>query len=415
MKVVVAGGGASGMMAAISAADEGAQVVLLEHKDRVGKKILSTGNGKCNFTNLLQEPICYHSESPMFPWGIIEKFTSQDAVAFFLQLGIYSKNKNGYMYPNSDQASSVLDVLRIEMQRLQIEVKTDTECKEVHKEKQGFSVRTDKGKIKCDRVILAMGSRAASKTGSDGSGYNVAKALGHRIVPVLPGLTALRCKEKFYKSIAGVRVTGKVSIFADGECLAEDRGEVQLTEYGISGIPVFQISRYAAIGLYEKKAVHAVLNFMPDFTEEQLSAFLKARILTRPGKTADEFFIGLFHKKLAELWIRQSKIKWELPVSELTEKDIQKLVLLIQKFETDIESVNSYEQAQVCRGGVDTREVNPDTLESLVIPGVYFAGEILDVDGMCGGYNLQWAWASGHVAGRQAVCDFRYRKDGCNA
>lgn len=400
--VAVIGGGASGMMAAVTAASEGARVILLEHKDRIGKKILSTGNGRCNFTNIHQEPICYHSEDPLFPWEVVERFNAQAVISFFFQLGVYSKNRNGYIYPNSDQASAVLDAFRMELDRLKVEIRTGVECREIRPGKKGFTVLTDQGPVRADRVILCAGSKAAPTTGSDGSGYDLAKKLGHRILPVLPALTALKCEEKFFKSIAGVRANGSVSIWSGGECIAKDTGEIQLTDYGISGIPVFQVSRYASKLLYEKKETDAVLDFMPDFTKTQTDAFLRARAKTRPDKSAEMFLIGLFHKKLCDLWIRLSEIPRQRKTGELTEDEIARLTDLIKEFRVRVRETNPYDKAQVCCGGVDTREVNPETLESVYVPGVYFAGEILDVDGMCGGYNLTFAWASGYVAGKAA-------------
>ena len=400
--VAVIGGGASGMMAAVTAASEGARVILLEHKDRIGKKILSTGNGRCNFTNIHQEPICYHSEDPLFPWEVVEKFNAQAVISFFLQLGVYSKNRNGYIYPNSDQASAVLDAFRMELDRLKVEIRTGVECREIRPGKKGFTILTDQEPVRADRVILCAGSKAAPTTGSDGSGYDLAKKLGHRILPVLPALTALKCEEKFFKSIAGVRANGSVSIWSDGECIAKDTGEIQLTDYGISGIPVFQVSRYASKLLYEKKETDAVLDFMPDFTKAQTNAFLRARAETRPDKSAEMFLIGLFHKKLCDLWIRLSKISRQRKAGELTADEIACLTDLIKDFRVRIRETNSYDKAQVCCGGIDTREVDPGTLESVYVPGLYFAGEILDVDGMCGGYNLTFAWASGYVAGQAA-------------
>ena len=403
--VAVIGGGASGMMAAVTAASGGAHVILLEHKDRIGKKILSTGNGRCNFTNIHQEPICYHSEDPLFPWEVVERFNAQAVISFFLQLGVYSKNRNGYIYPNSDQASAVLDAFRMELDRLKVEIRTGVECREIRPGKKGFTILTDQEPVRADRVILCAGSKAAPATGSDGSGYDLAKKLGHRILPVLPALTALKCEEKFFKSIAGVRANGSVSIWSGDECIAKDTGEIQLTDYGISGIPVFQVSRYAPKLLYEKKETDAVLDFMPDFTKAQTNAFLRARAQTRPDKSAEMFLIGLFHKKLCDLWIRLSKIPRQRKAGELTGDEIACLTDLIKDFRVRIRETNSYDKAQVCCGGIDTREVDPETLESVYVPGLYFAGEILDVDGMCGGYNLTFAWASGYAAGRSAAVE----------
>lgn len=401
--VAVIGGGAAGMMAAITSAREGARVTILEHKERIGKKILSTGNGRCNFTNTYQTPACYRSDNRDFAWNIIRKFNVEKTISFFKELGIYPKDRNGYLYPYSDQAAAILEVLQIEVAKLDICVMTEINVLDIQPVKKGIRITTDKKTITADSVILACGSKAAPVTGSDGSGYQLAKLFGHRIVPVLPALVQLRCAEKFYKSISGVRVQGTVEIYADDIFLASDTGEIQLTNYGISGIPVFQVSRYAAKALYKKQSVTAVLNFMPDMNKDEFLLFLQERITLCPYKTLDEFFTGVFPKKLCELWIRLSRLPKEMRVSDLSGEQLEKLVLLIQHLRTHITETNSFEQAQICCGGVDTTEINPDTLESNYVPGIYFAGELLDVDGICGGYNLQWAWSSGFVAGKEAA------------
>ena len=401
--VAVIGGGAAGMMAAITAAREGVKVTILEHKDRIGKKILSTGNGRCNFTNTYQTPACYRSDNRDFAWNIIQKFNVEKTISFFKELGIYPKDRNGYLYPYSDQAAAILEVLQIEIAKLDICVMTEINVLDIQPVKRGIRVTTDKKTITVDSVILACGSKAAPVTGSDGSGYQLAKLLGHRIVPVLPSLVQLRCAEKFYKSISGVRVQGTVEIYADDISLASDTGEIQLTNYGISGIPVFQVSRYAAKAIYQKQSVTAVLNFMPDMNKDEFLSFLQERITLCPHKTLEEFFTGIFPKKLCELWIRLSRLPKEMRVSDLSGEQLEKLVLLIQHLRTHITETNAFEQAQICCGGVDTTEINPDTLESNYVPGIYFAGELLDVDGICGGYNLQWAWSSGFVAGKEAA------------
>ena len=401
--VTVIGGGAAGMMAAITSAREGARVTILEHKERIGKKILSTGNGRCNFTNTYQTPACYRSDNRDFAWNIIQKFNVEKTISFFKELGIYPKDRNGYLYPYSDQAAAILEVLQIEVAKLDICVMTEINVLDIQPVKKGIRITTDKKTITADSVILACGSKAAPVTGSDGSGYQLAKLFGHRIVPVLPALVQLRCAEKFYKSISGVRVQGTVEIYADDIFLASDTGEIQLTNYGISGIPVFQVSRYAAKALYQKQSVTAVLNFMPDMNKDEFLSFLQERITLCPHKTLDEFFTGIFPKKLCELWIRLSRLPKEMRVSDLSGEQLEKLVLLIQHLRTHITETNAFEQAQICCGGVDTTEINPDTLESNYVSGIYFAGELLDVDGICGGYNLQWAWSSGYVAGKEAA------------
>jgi hypothetical protein len=254
-----------------------------------------------------------------------------------------------------------------------------------------------------NRVILATGSKAAPVLGSDGSGYTLAKSLGHTIVPVLPALVQLCCKEPIYKSLAGIRVQASVSLYVNDKLLASDTGEVQLTKYGISGIPVFQVSRYASVGLYEKKKVVAVLNFMPTLSEEAFEAFLWKRVQQAKEKTLGDSFVGLFHKNLVNVWLSRLNLSASMPAATCNRGQIQRLARLIQQFETEIEKTNSFEQAQICCGGVSLEDLQEHTLESKVVPGLYFAGELLDVDGICGGYNLQWAWSSGYVVGREAA------------
>lgn len=401
--IIVVGGGASGLMAAVTAASKGAKVAVLEQNDRTGRKILATGNGRCNYTNQYQDASCYHSQNAAFPWGILEQFDAERTVDFFQSLGIYPKNRNGYLYPNSDQACAVLEVLMMECARLHVEICREQKCTKILPQKSGFLLRTSSSQQKARRVILAAGSKASSIAGSDGSGYRLARSLGHPLTPVLPALVQLRCRESFYKSIAGVRVQGQVSLFADHTCIAKDKGEIQLTNYGISGIPVFQVSGAAADALHGGKSVTAVLDFMPELEWEEFLHFLDVRMQARPEKTLEEFFIGLFPKKLCDLWIRLGRFERGQCVSMLSKAQWDRIGHLIKQFETQIQEPNPFEQAQVCRGGVDTRSVDPRTLESTLVEGLYFAGELLDVDGLCGGYNLQWAWSSGYVAGREAA------------
>ena len=402
VRVGIIGAGASGLMAAITAAKNGADVTIYEHKDKPGKKILATGNGRCNFTNTCQNPSFYRSDNKDFPWKVITKFDYKKVLDFFYDLGICINDRNGYIYPKSDQASAILEVLLMEVNRLGIKIITECKIKEIRVRKKEFKIISeDNSAYKADKVIVCAGSKASPVTGSDGSGYTLAKDFGHNIVPVLPSLVQLRCKEKFYKKVAGVRVSGRISIEIDNEIISEDTGEIQLTAYGISGIPIFQVSRYAAIGLYNKKDVVAHINFMPDYNKEELKDFFIDRIQRHPYNTGDEFFTGIFNKKLSSLFSSILRVE-NKNIGSLSEKDIDKMVNVISDFSTVVIDTNSYEQAQVCCGGIDTREVEINTLESKYVKGLYFAGEILDVDGICGGYNLQFAWSSGYVAGMDA-------------
>ena len=401
--IIIIGAGASGMMAAITAKRSGVNVILLEHNLKIGKKILSTGNGRCNFTNLSQEPACYHSEFSIFPWQIIKRFSALDTIKFFNELGIYSKNKDGYMYPNSEQAASVLDALRWEIESLNIQIVTDICIKSIVYDSAGFKLLTTDNTYIGESLILACGGKAAPKTGSDGSGYDYATKLGHSLIPVLPALVQLRCQEEFYKHLSGIRVRAKVCLYADEHLLATDEGEVQLTGYGISGIPVFQVSRWATIALYDKKKVKATLDFMTDFKANELRDFLLKRQQDLSNRKLATYLIGLLPKKLGDVLMSCCKINQKELVKTLTANEIDKLVKVLKNFTTIIVDTNTFEQAQVSRGGINTEEVCETTLESKLVKGLYFAGEILDVDGCCGGYNLQWAWSSGYIAGSEAA------------
>lgn len=397
--VIVIGAGASGLVAAIGAAREGARVTVLEHSAKPGKKILSTGNGKCNLTNLVMPKDAYRGSQPDFIEKVINQFPVSATMQFFENIGIVLMDKNGYVYPNSGQAVSVLEALLFELRHQGVTIETD--CN-VEKIKKDLSIITTKGKFKADAVILAAGSMAAPKTGSDGSGYQMASALGHRVIEPLPSLVQLRCKEKWFKQAAGVRTDGSVALKINGKTMAADRGELQFTDYGISGIPVFQVSRFAARGLYEKMPVIAELDLFPGMDYASTECFLTNRIKTIGYRPADEFLNGILNYKLARILLDETKIPLAGLISDITPAQIKKITAAMKKLCVEIISVNSFDQAQVCSGGVDTRDVKPETMESKLVAGLYLAGEILDVDGICGGYNLQWAWSSGMVAGKNA-------------
>lgn len=444
------------MVAAIAAARAGAEVFLIEGNDRVGKKLLSTGNGKCNFTNrglrrnfpindlqawnrlgggrridgYGEETVGFHSNDPTFPKKVLERFGYEETISFFQELGVVPKERNGGIYPAGGQASAVLDLLRLELEWQEVRVICSTKIKAcVVREKdahignvqaQGSGKRrfyindinirnsqitgsqsSDFGtgkpgfvlkgtgsdgktfSLSADRVILACGGKAAPGTGSDGSGYALAKKLGHSVTPLSPALVQLKCQEDFYKQLSGVRTDGAVRLYVDGRLAAEDQGELQLTAYGISGIPVFQVSRFAGLALQAGQKVEAELDLMPSMSQGELEAYFRS--------FSPECYGGLLNKKLLALLLKRYG------------REPGRLAAGVKSFRTRIKAVNSYENAQVTAGGVDTRQIDPGTMMSKIVPGLYFAGELVDVDGSCGGYNLQWAWSSGYVAGRSAA------------
>ena len=406
-RVAVIGGGAAGMTAAICSARMGAQVTIYERNDRVGKKILSTGNGKCNFSNENLSADCYCGSGAALTDNIYGMFGVKETKAFFEGLGMRIKDRDGYLYPASGQASTVLDVLRYELERLSVSVHTNRQVTDIIIEQDGFIVVAGvHGKDKYDAVIMACGGKAAPKTGSDGQGFIMAKMLGHTIVPTVPALVALRCSEDFYKQVAGVRCDAKLTLYINGQSVRSDRGELQWTDYGISGIPVFQLSRDAAYAIQERKRVTVKIDFMPDFDEEQDNSteerFWSERWRRQRGQTMEQFVTGLVNKKIGLLLLRLAGIKENEKVEDILPSGQKELTKLFRSFIVTVKGTNSFDQAQVCAGGVDCREVT-DQLESCIVPGIYFAGEMLDIDGICGGYNLQWAWSSGMVAGQTAA------------
>lgn len=401
--VCVIGGGAAGMTAAITAAREGAKVTILEAGDRLGKKILATGNGRCNLGNRVLDADCYHG-SCRFLSESLAAFGTRETISFFENLGLLIKDKNGYLYPYCEQASVVLDVLRNEVKALGIKVECDFKVSSVlRKEPFGFVVKSQQRRMEFDCVILTCGGKASPKTGSDGSGYEIARGLGHKIIEVLPALTCLKCKEGFFKAMAGVRTDALIKIRKkDGEILCEERGELQLTEQGISGIPVFQLSSIAARNLLRAGELKAFIDFLPDVLESNIIDLAQERRKLCGERTVEEFFTGILNKKVMTVLLKTVGLKPTDSSKTLTINKITEVFLLAKAFEVTIVGTGDFQNCQVCSGGVDCEQVM-QTMESKFVRGVYFAGEILDVDGKCGGYNLQWAWTSGYLAGKHAA------------
>lgn len=411
--VAVIGGGAAGMMAAIEAARAGAIVTLIEKNAQLGKKLATTGNGRCNYTNLdMGDRIGgkFRGFHPEFAVEALDVLPPEAVLDWFREIGVEPRFRGSYVYPNSDQASAVVDALREELHRLSVKVHYNAEVKSVQRvDDTYFLIQCVDAVVKADRVILAAGSKAAPKTGSNGDGYFIARKLGHSIVPYVPALCGIRCAGDAFKALAGIRTEAALELVVDGHCVDREAGELQLVDYGISGIPVFQLSRYAAYALQEGKKAAVYINFLPGFTEEAEDPKDRALQLYRQrqerlvGRKMESFFTGLLHQKLGQLLLRMANVRPEIPVAELSEKQLRSLASLSVRFKAECVEMNGFQQAQVVAGGVDTSEVDPRTMASRLVPGLYFAGEVLDIDGICGGYNLQWAWASGFVAGRHAA------------
>lgn len=380
--LIVIGGGAAGLMAAIQAAEQGASVTLLEHNEKTGRKICVTGNGRCNLTNQNPYEGAYRGTHPEFVKEILKQFPVKDTLEFFENIGISVTEKKGWLYPRSGQARCVPELLEMKARSLKVKIKTTEHVKSLYYKNDLWNVQTETWTYQCGVVILANGSRASSVSGSDGSGYEIARSLGHDIIQPLPALLGLKCRDRGFAAWAGVRTEGRLTLLIDNRPFMEETGELQLTDYGISGIPVFQLSRYALRALEENHQAGFLADFFPEYTEEEFHALMEKRRVLCPYQNPGDLFTGLLPDKLGKVLLKQNK-----PLQEA------------KAFLLEITGSTGFSQAQVCSGGVDTEEVDPFTLESKLHKGLFFAGELLDIDGACGGYNLQWAWSSGAVAG----------------
>lgn len=400
MNIVVIGGGASGMMASIKASKNGHNVTVLEHKDKIGKKLLATGNGRCNLTNevLKSDPSkCYEGYDQEWLENAFNAFGYDDTIKFFEELGLMIKSRQGLVYPYSDQANAVLDALRFRMQDLGIKVISDSHVDRVEGNiKEGFLVCTDNGKkYKCDRVIIATGSKAQPKLGADGSGYEIAKKLGHRINRLHPGLVQLKSSENYFKSIAGTRITSKCSLLFDEKVVKEEIGELQITSYGLSGIVIMNLSNCLGERLNN---VSVSCDLMPDYDTAYLEDILSKKIKNYPDRDSGTLLIGILPKKLGDLFLKETKIGYDCKLKDIEKVKIQRLANLIKTWVVPINGTNTFEECQITLGGVPLEEVDAN-MESKVKKGVYLCGEILDVHGKCGGFNLQLAWTTGYIAG----------------
>ena len=412
--IIVVGGGAAGMMAAITAARAGAGVMILEHNDVLGKKILATGNGRCNFTNSEQGDKFYRSDSPAFVLPSLSLFDARNTIQFFENLGIMTAERNGYYYPRTMQASAIRNALLNELDLLNVKVLTDVGIRQIRKEKGSFIFDTKSGVFSSRKCILATGGKADPKSGSDGSGYIYAKQLGHHLTETVPALVPLVSDAEWLKSVKGVRQDARVSLYIDGDYIFSDHGEVQFTDYGISGIPVFQISRYAAKALVHQRQTSVSIDFVPDLDFEAVRDWILECVNHyKSSGTIAVVLGGMVNQKIADMILERLPFA-KTVFSDMSQKQIlmqaQKAAELLKHTEISITGTKPFAQAQVTAGGIVVDQVDSYTMESKVLSGLYFAGEVLDVDGMCGGYNLQWAWASGFLAGKNAAENKKDRK-----
>ena len=398
MKIIVVGGGCSGVVAAINAKNKDNEVVILERNNTLLKKLLLTGNGRCNYFNETYSIDNYHSNNI----DLVNDFISDKNITmskeFFDNLGIVPKIKNGYYYPYSNQAVSIKDILANEVNRLGIKVIYDTYVEDIEKEDK-FIIKTNNEEYICDKLILSTGSFAYPKTGSDGHGYSILEKLGHTIIKPVPALVQLNANSKYLKDWDGVRSDVYLELFEDGEYLTKEEGEIQFTNYGISGICTFNLSHFISRGLEENKKYVVKINFVP-FIKTLISPWLYEYANKNKEKDIYELLEGFLNKKLIPIILKESNIKSSKKYDELTKEEKVKLINSLRHFKVEITSTKGFDSSQVCNGGVSLDEININTMESKIVKDLYIIGELLDINGNCGGYNLTECWISGILSGK---------------
>ncbi len=399
MVIGIIGGGASGMAAALAAAENHAvQVVLMERQARVGRKLGATGNGRCNLTNLHAVSGGYHGDQPDFADGAISAFNVEATLAWFSSLGLFTvAEDSGRVYPYSDQANSVVDVLRFALEKENIIQKLGFEAEKVKKTANGFRVESKEEAVECDRLIIACGGLAGTKLGGTMSGYKFLRAMGHKCTKLRPTLVQLKSSWGGVTGLKGVRCNCRAAIYHDGVLHSESTGELQFTEYGISGPVIFEISRDVC---QEKGEWGCRLDFLPGVSGDTLAEELRRRRCT--NLPASELLTGILHNRLGRVLSQSAGISQTRKVRELGDYELSQAVKAVKEFEIGLTEPMGMDAAQVTAGGILTKEFEDQTMQSRLVPGLYACGEVLDIDGDCGGYNLQWAWSSGRLAGLHA-------------
>ena len=401
--VLVIGAGASGLAAAVTAAKGGLSVLVLEAEGKPAKKILRTGNGRCNFTHEGVSASAYHSRNMDIAAGIIGSFGTERALGLMSEIGVIPWEKDGYYYPLTNLASSVADCLIAEAGRLGVRILTETPVRRIERTCSGFAAVHDNGRAEAENLVIAAGTPAGLKNVTWQTGCELAGQLGLKASPLLPALTGLCAAEpsaNLFRAWNGVRVKGRVSLLGAGRPAAEDTGEIQLTDYGISGIPVFQVCGAAARLLHDRKPVSAVLSFFPSCTEDEAASMLASRRAKRPAQSAEELLAGVLAPRLISAFLRHLRIP---PAKQVSAADCRALARLLTGLSLQVTRTKSVEEAQVCTGGIYLDQINPQTMECRDVPGLYLTGELLDADGCCGGYNLHWAWATGVKAAEAII------------
>lgn len=401
MVIAIVGGGASGMVAAIAAAEHPEnEVHIFERQSRVGKKLLATGNGRCNLSNANVSPASYHGQAPEFVIPALTRFNFHNTMEFFRKLGLYTvTEESGKVYPWSDQAGSVVDVLRFALDKPNITLHLGFDVAKVRRTGQGFRVESKEAPFICDRLIVACGGLAGTGLGGSMSGYQILRSLGHRCSRLRPALVQLKSSYPRCPSLKGIRAVCGITVTCDEKPVISNGGEVQFTQLGISGPAVFEISRHVCTGSGQW-VCH--LDFLPKLTPEEILSLLLSRKAVCPNLEAAELLTGIIHNRLGRTLVQELQVPLNTPISQISQGELELLAELCKNFSLTLTEPMGMDHAQVTAGGILTADFQEETMESRLCPGLYACGEVLDIDGDCGGFNLQWAWSSGRTAGTNA-------------
>lgn len=406
--VAIIGAGASGLCTAVSLKmqDRSLEIVLLEQLDRVGKKLITTGNGRCNITNANIELSRYHGKNKEFARFALERYDRVYTESFLAELGIvFTFDGEGRAYPYSLQASSVVDAFRFAADSLGVETRLNEKVEEIEKTKEGFRVKTQNSNVKALNVVCAAGLYSGGqKIGSNGSLFRILKQKGYKTVAVTPAIVQIKTENSITKSLKGIKVNATANLVCNGKTLRSEFGEVLFCDYGLSGPPILQISR-AVERTQDKKQI--VLDLMPEYTFENVLEILNYRLYALRGRTLEDYFTGMLNKRLGQALIKLANKKLSDSVDSLKNSDLKQIASLIKGLTFNVTGTTGFDNSQVSAGGIDTDQFDNKTMMSKKDKGLYATGEILDIDGDCGGFNLQWAWSSAFCAAESIIDELR--------
>lgn len=407
-KIAIVGAGASGLTCAIQCTrilksnNINYEVTVFEKLQRVGKKILATGNGRCNLSNEDLNIDYYHGNRD-FAKTALDNFGTQDTIDFFNSLGVLTKTEDSRIYPISNSANCILDCLRFECENLGIKFYCESPVNSIKKHNNKFIINHD---IVADKIIIATGGKSASVHGSDGSGYRLLQNFGHKLITPLPSLVQINCSNSFCKQLKGVRSSSSITLINNGQVIKKESGEIQFTDYGLSGIACMQVSRFVSKILNDNKNCNLVakIDLIEKLKKEEIINYINRKIKSNPHLKCENILVGILPKKLSTVILKICNIKsLQMEISKLEQKQIERISANIKSFKLDITGTKDFKSSQVTAGGISSKEFNPITFESTIQKGLYACGEVLDIDGDCGGYNLQWAWCSGFLAGENCA------------